>query len=104
MSRWSKTGERIPTTLFELAAYHHSLKARCRRCKNEAVFSGAALWWLFQEKRWSDHLSEVAQHLSCDLCGSKAVSIEVGREPPTITRLPLPDDYSWKKAVARYRS
>lgn len=104
MSRWNAKGERIPTTLFELAAYHCSLRVRCRRCPHEAVFHGAALWWLFQRKHWPDELRDVPGKLSCTICGNREVKLEVVRAPPTITHLPLPCDADWKRAVSRYRA
>lgn len=94
----------MPVCLFEVAAYQRTLKASCPGCGHEAVFSGHALWWLFQRKRWRDHLDYVRERLVCGQCGRRKVRITVGQCPPTVTSLPMPDEGEWKRAVARYRS
>jgi DNA-directed RNA polymerase subunit RPC12/RpoP len=104
MARYNQNGGTIATTLFEVAAYQHTLKASCPRCGHDAVFSGHALWWLFQRKHWGDHLDQVRERLKCTRCGRKDVRITVGYEAPTITSLPMPQEGEWKRAVSRYRS
>ena len=104
MARYDSDGEKIATCLFEVAAYQRTLKASCPSCGHEGVFSGHALWWLFQRKRWADHLSYVRERLKCTMCAQRGVRITIWREPPTITSLPMPDEGAWKRAVQKYRS
>lgn len=103
VSRYDADGGQVPTTLFEAAAFHRTIKARCS-CGREAVFHAAALWWLFQQKRWPAHLGHVPERLRCTGCGRRGVSISAGRDAPTVTSLPMPDDREWKRAVSRFRS
>ena len=104
MSRYSSEGDKIATCLFEVAAHQRTLKASCPTCGHEGIFSGHALWWLFHRKGWRDHLDYVRERLKCTRCGRRCVRITIGREPPTITSLPMPDEGAWKQAVQRYRS
>jgi hypothetical protein len=104
MGRWDADGAQIPTTLFECAAFHRSLKARCPTCGREAVFHGAALWWLFQRKHWRDHLDYVPARMRCTGCGRRGVPVRLCREAPTIVHLPMPPDAEWKRAVSRFRA
>lgn len=104
MGRCDRDGGQIPNTLFEAAAFHRTIAARCPSCGREAVFHGAALWWLFQRKQWSSHLSDVPQRLRCMSCNQVGVPIRVGREAPTVLNLPMPSDHEWKRAVSRFRS
>lgn len=104
MGRYDADGGQVPTTLFEAAAFHKTIKVRCPSCKREAVFHAAALWWLFQQRRWPAHLDYVPERLRCTGCGRRGVPIVVGRDVPTVTRLPMPDEREWKRAVSRFRS
>jgi hypothetical protein len=104
MSRYDHEGNKVPTSLFECAAFHRTLKVHCPSCDHGAVFHGAALWWLFHRKHWHDHLDYVAQRLRCTSCGRRGVPVQLSREAPTIVHLPLPNDAEWKRAVSRFRS
>jgi hypothetical protein len=103
VSRWGPDGQRIPTTLFEAAAWHLAIVAICRRCAHESVFHPHALWWLFQSKRWDDHFSSVTKRLKCTKCGAGAFMTWNRNREPTVT-LPLPSQHEWKRAVAKFRS
>jgi len=103
VGRYDADGGQVPTTLFEAAAFHRTIKARCS-CGREAVFHAAALWWLFQQRRWPAHLDYVPDRLRCTGCGRRGISIVAGRDAPTVTSLPMPDGREWKRAVSRFRS
>lgn len=104
MGRYDQDGGQVPTTLFECAAFHRTLKVHCPSCGREAIFHGAALWWLFHRKHWSGHLADVPPRLRCTSCGRRGVPVRLSREAPTMVHLPLPDKAEWKRAVSRFRS
>lgn len=104
MGRWGANGEQVPTTLFEAAAFHWSIRATCPDCKRTAVFHGAALWNHFNKKHWRSHLSDVPARLRCHGCNRRGVRIKIVKEPPTVVNLPLPNDQDWKRAVSRFRA
>jgi DNA-directed RNA polymerase subunit RPC12/RpoP len=104
MARYDADGGQIPRTLFEAAAFHRSLRARCPACGNEAVFHAAALWWLFQRRQWPDRLVDAGARLRCSRCGRRGTQLELTRDPPTIVDLPLPNDVAWRRAVSRFRA
>jgi len=104
VGRYDADGGQVPTTLFEAAAFHRTIKAHCPSCGREAVFHAAALWWLFHRKRWPVHLDFVPARLRCTGCGRRGVSIRTGRDAPTVIDLPMPDAFEWKRAVSLFRS
>ncbi|MDO7843561.1 hypothetical protein [Sphingomonas immobilis] len=104
VGRYDQHGGQVPTTLFEAAAFHHTIKARCPSCEHVAIFHAAALWWLFQRKHWSDHFDYAGERMKCTGCGRRGIRIVAVRESPTVTHLPLPGDHEWKRAVSRFRS
>lgn len=87
--------------LFEVAAYQLMRKASGPGCGHGAVLSGHALWWLFQRKHRRDHLDYVRQRLACR---RRNLRTAVGRRPPTVASLPMPDEGEWTRAVQRHRS
>lgn len=96
-------------TLTDLALRFWNVRLTCRRCRHVRVLHGAAVWWLFQRKRWNDDLMDAARHFHCGPCsengaGRQAPWIDKTRDEPTGEPLPLPSDYEWKKLIARYRS
>lgn len=103
MARWAEDGTPVPASLFEAAAFHRSLKAKCPDCGHQAVFHAAALWWLFHRKQWGGELKDVAKQLRCTGCRRRGVPIEIVRDAPTVLGLPLPDEHEWKRALSRFR-
>lgn len=101
--------ERPQRTLRELALHHYNLRLICRRCGYVRILQGHCLWWLFERRRWSDHLEDVARRLWCARCWianrrKEYPRCERTRDPPTGDPLPYPDEREWKKVVARHRS
>ncbi|MHA6717880.1 hypothetical protein ACX40Y_00375 [Sphingomonas sp. RS6] len=104
MARYDRDGGQMPRTLFEAAAFHRTVQATCTGCGHVAGFHAAALWRLFQRKQWSDVLADAGRRLRCSRCGQRGTTIELTRDAPTITSLPLPSDIEWRRAVSRFRA
>lgn len=90
-------------TLFDAARQHYDIRLTCWRCKRNVVFLSAALWWLFERKGHSDRLNHVQQKLRCSQCGAKLPALDLVRDAPAHTNLPMPSDREWKDAVRRRR-
>jgi hypothetical protein len=103
VARWDADGCRVPTDLFEAAAWHFAVVATCRRCKHEGVFDPHALWWLFERKGWPNNFASAARRLKCAQCGAGAWLSSDRRREPTVV-LPMPDARRWKNAISRFRS
>lgn len=103
MAKFDKDGSRVPTNLFECAAWHRSIIATCHRCHREAVFDPHQLWWLFERKSWDDSLGAVAKRLKCQQCQGRGRLTFERLKPATVT-LPYPEESVWKRAVSRFRS
>lgn len=110
--RWSKEGQRIPTTVFEAALHHEPVRATCRRCGRVAIFDPHQLWWLFHRRGWDDRLTAVGQRMRCSSkhasdgreCRARA-SIDLARLGTAATvSLPWPPKAEWKRAVRRVRT
>ncbi len=103
MAKFDKDGGRVPTNLFEAAAWHRAIVVVCWRCQREEVFDPHQLWWHFERKRWDDSIGSVVRRLKCKGCkGRGQLALERDRKP-TI-ELPDPDERVWKRAVSRFRS
>jgi hypothetical protein len=103
VANYDVDGSRLPTTLFECAAWHLSVVAICRRCARETIFDPHALWWLFQRKSWDQTIRGATRRFRCSKCGAGAfLTWARSKEPNTV--LPMPDEREWKKAVSRFRS
>jgi hypothetical protein len=102
MSRYDAEGFHIPTTIFEAAAWQHSIKAECT-CRHWAVFDSPALWWLFHRKGWSDDFADAVRRFRCTACDRKRARLYLVREPTT-RELPMPSEDGWRRAIARFRS
>ncbi|EQB09665.1 hypothetical protein L284_18760 [Novosphingobium lindaniclasticum LE124] len=100
-------GLRIPTLLFEAAAWQYSIKVTCA-CGRSAVFDPHALWHRFQRSRWDETFAKARDRFYCRECWRtkcrklRPVKFETCREEPTV-RLPMPDEREWKRAINRFR-
>lgn len=105
MARFDENGGRIPTTLFECAAWHANILAICRKpqCRRVAIFNPHQLWWRFHRKGWDDHLSAVGDRLKCNACKSRAAVSTTKTRAPTV-ELPWPDEREWRRAIDRFRA
>lgn len=110
--RWSRDGQRIPTTVFEAALHHEPVRATCRRCGRVAIFDPHQLWWLFHRRGWDDRLTAVGQRLRCsgqlppaanDCRGQASIDLVRSNTDATLT-LPWPPEAEWKRAVRRVRT
>ena len=95
----------------DCALFHENIRVRCRRCGRSKIFSGYALWWLFERKRWDDSLKIAGRRFRCSnlRCASAArgrlgVELTVTRDDPTGPQPSLPDERAWKRLVNRNRS
>lgn len=105
MARFDESGGRIPTTLFECAAWHTNILAICRKpqCRRVAIFNLHQLWWRFHRKGWDDRLSIVGDRIICKACKSSAAVSTTKTRAPTV-ELPWPDEREWKRAAGRFRA
>lgn len=104
MPRWDTDGKRIKQSIFDCAAFHYDVSARCRSCSHAAVLRAHALWWRFARRGWDDDLRRGASRLRCSACGETAVQLSPTRDAPTVDELPLPPEAEWKRAVNRFRN
>lgn len=108
MSRYTSDGLRLPTTIFEAAAWHYSIRVSCSRCANASIFDAAGLWWHFHSKCWDEHFAAAPQRFYCMACALGGLPrvrprrLEAVKDKPVIV-LPLPSDRDWKRAVRRFR-
>lgn len=100
-----RDGVRLPTNLFECAAWHRAIQAICRnhKCRRVGIFDPHQLWWLFHKRGWDDRLQEVERRLKCKQCGGRAAIGTTSGQEANIT-LPWPNEREWKRAVSRFRS
>lgn len=108
MSRW-KDGQRVPTTIFEAATLHLSIKVHCGVCKHAPVIDAPSLWWRFQKRRLDDDFASARLRLWCTKCAlggrprQRPSFLEAVRAVPDIYFEP-PPDREWKRAASRYRA
>jgi len=94
----------------DCALFHANIRVECRRCGWTKIFSGYALWWLFERKSWDDALQAARRRFRCSNCSlpggrhSMAVELSVTRDDPTGPQPPMPDERTWKRLVSRSRS
>lgn len=94
-------------TLTDLALRHWNLRVTCGGCGRTRVVSGAAAWWLFHRRGWSDDVREASSRFVCTECGRRgqaAASLAKTRDAASDQSLPMPDEREWKRLVSRYRS
>ena len=100
-------GLRIPTRLFEAAAWHYPIKVTCA-CGRSAVFDPHALWHRFERAGWDPTFAKARERFYCRDCWRtkcrkvRPAKFETCREEPTI-HLPMPDEREWKRAINRFR-
>ena len=105
--RWSQDGSPVPTTLFEAAALHFSLRVMCR-CGRTASFDPHGLWWYFHRRDWHDKLSAARERFYCRHCRQAGNVVRPARIDPVPGSdrdvcLPPPPDDEWKRALRTFR-
>ena len=103
MARFDKDGGRVPTNLFEAAAWHYAVVVTCRKCGSVGVFDPHALWWRFHRKNWDDGFRNVARRMRCKSCGGGAF-VGWSRNAVSTVVMDLPPASEWKRAIDRFRS
>ena len=95
----------------DCALFHENVRVACRRCGNEKIFSGYALWWLFHKRGWDDALRNAKRRFRCVNCSYEVtnrrrgvVELSLTREEATGPQPPRPDEREWKRLVNRQRS
>jgi len=100
---------RAITTVEGCALNRRTLRLRCR-CGHVALLDGVAVWALAERRRWPGDLKKLASHFYCGKCsegtGRRVVlsRIELTNETPTGPQPAYPDERTWKRLVARYKS
>lgn len=89
--------------LFDAAAHHYALRVTCKGCRRQRVLSAAAVWWHFQKRGFSEWLRDVPQRFKCTSCELRGPHLDLVREEPTDTSLPLPSELEWKHELRRRR-
>lgn len=95
--------------LFDAAVRHRQVRLTCRRCGHQAVFDGAALWWLFERKGWKARFGEAVKRFWCRRCSARAGTkvrdgrLELVEAAVTETGLPMPSAVDWKREMRRRR-
>jgi hypothetical protein len=104
-------GLRVPTTIFEAAVWQHTIKVRCIKCPNFAVFEPAGLWWWFERRQIWHGLRDAHKVFYCYACTQAAHrKAKVGARPLELVKeepnrfLPQPDDREWKRAMSRFKT
>lgn len=106
--RWTQHGLMEPTSIFEAATLHQSVRVMCR-CGHESRFEAHCLWWHFQRRGWSDRFGPARDRFWCRVCRSKLRKkvrpAKLEPVPPTNNdfELPWPDERQWKEAVRNVR-
>ncbi len=96
VARYTHDGLKLPTTLFEAAAFHKNIRITCTVCKNHHVVQAAALWWLFHRRGWDGNFSLAVERFYCLKCTHfygtrlKRATMSITADSPTVS-LPLPD-------------
>lgn len=106
--RWSPDGLRVATRLVEAAAWHNAVRPVCR-CGHAASFNPHGLWWRFEQRGWSDSISEARSRFWCLVCRYKTgrkvkpTKIELVAESDGDIQLPFPPREVWRRQVKRMR-
>lgn len=94
--------------LYDAAIRHSAARLVCGRCRHEAVFRLAALWWHFNRNGWDDRFEPVRRRLFCLPCWyhrgvKQRPALSFCDDPPTDKRLPMPSEGDWKREARRRR-
>ncbi|WP_461159271.1 hypothetical protein [Sphingobium sp. TomMM35A] len=108
MSRYFD-GLKVPTCLFEAAAWRYAVKVGCG-CGHFAAFQPHGIWWHFHRKGWPDDFRSARSRMWCCVCrqytGKKVRPRRLDAIRPYTGRLidlPMPDEREWKRIVNRFR-
>ena len=75
-----------------------------------ALLDGVAVWALAERRRWPGDLRKLAGHFYCSRCFAREQrrvrlrKIELTNETPVGKQPPYPDERTWKRLIARYKS
>lgn len=100
---------RAITTIEGCALNRRTLRLRCS-CGHIALLDGVAVWALAERRRWPGDLRKLAAHFYCGQCFEREQrrvrlrTIELTNETPVGTQPPYPDERTWKRLIARYKS
>ena len=100
---------RAITTIQGCALNRCALRLRCS-CGHVALLDGVAVWALAERRRWPGDLHKLATHFYCGQCFARQQrrvrlrTIELTNEAPVGPQLPYPDERTWKRLIARYKS
>lgn len=95
--------------LWDAATHHYSIRLTCRRCGHSRVLHAAALWWLFHRKGWAARFRDVRRRMFCAMCWARrherlhGPDLDLVRDEPTDTSIPLPSELDWKRELRRRR-
>lgn len=94
--------------LYDAAIRHSAVRVACNRCNHVIVFRTAALWRLFNRNGWNDRFEHVQKRLYCLPCWYRSglkrrPTLTFCDDPPTDTRLPMPETHEWKQEARRRR-
>lgn len=95
-------------TLQECALHRRTVEITCPQCQHVRRFDAVALWWLFARKSWDDGVPGAVARLYCERCKNSGRVVRprhlITRNRPDAHQPPYPDESTWKKLVARFRS
>ncbi len=90
------------------ALHRGTITVTCKQCQRIRRFDAVALWWLFQRRGWDDGLPDAARRFRCSSCPKTGrrgiVDWQITRDRADDDQPPFPDESTWKRLVARYRS
>lgn len=93
---------------FDAASWQDGVKVTCS-CGHFVIYDPHALWWLCEQRGWSDRFGDLQKRLFCSVCRAvkrkkiRPVTIDLTRDKHTV-ELPMPHAREWKKAMKRVRS
>ena len=100
---------RAITTIEGCALNRLTLRLQCG-CGHVALLDGVAVWALAERRRWPGDLRKLAAHFYCGQCFARKKrrvrlrTIQLTNETPVGKQPPYPDERTWKRLIARYKS